>query len=806
MKKKDYLYTLILLTIPILLLFIILPNHKLFGNSVDWLNQHVVLADALRQAIKEEGTLFPTYLPHLMGGINIYHFSYYGYLRPDILLGVLFPQVDMIDIIMGYSIFLMMLTGVSCYLFLRNQNYNQTTCFFVSILVLLSSLFFQSHKQIMFVNYLPFLFMMLFSIDRYFIHKRIIPFVLWGCLIVVHSYFYSVGCFIICFIYYLYKSWYDQKLRWRDVIKIISGFGLIILISAIITIPTLLVILQNSKTVATTNFLSLFQVSFDLKGLLYQNYGCGFSYLAWVSLILGLYHKKTRLLSIFCIISMVFPFVSFIFNGFLYARSKILIVFIPFVAYILCDVIVQIKNRELKLNIYSISLMILPIFFIDKTILVIIDFLLCLLVIVSLYYKKSFHFLYIMIPFLIVYQNNPENEFLDKKTYQEVYQLDKRKLVETYQDSIIKISDLENYKQAVNDTFGLTVHKASGYTSTNHSLYNQFLYDTLHLPISINNRVSNQDNSNIFYQGMMSINTILTKDKPLIGYRLVDNYKSHYLYQNQNVMPLGYASSNLYSQEKFKTLAFPQTLDTIYNNVIVDTKTSDYQSKFIKETSDFQDSYYINNKKQQKIIKNITRTSQNQILVIEFDIQNLISNKSVTVTINGIKNKLSASNSPYYNNNTHFTYVLSNDEVISQLEIILSKGNYQISNITCSSLDYDVIKNRSTMVDSLQIKKGKGILDGDIQVSKDGYFVTNIPYSKGYDIYIDDQKVTTEIVNMAFLGCKISSGYHQITITFTPPGYHLGYKMTLLGSGLSIISWLYERRNYERKYKRITSI
>ena len=55
----------------------VLKGQHLFGNSIDWFNQHVMLSDALRQAIRDEGTLFPTYLKNLMSGVNIYYFSYY---------------------------------------------------------------------------------------------------------------------------------------------------------------------------------------------------------------------------------------------------------------------------------------------------------------------------------------------------------------------------------------------------------------------------------------------------------------------------------------------------------------------------------------------------------------------------------------------------------------------------------------------------------------------------------------------------------------------------------------------------------
>ena len=90
MKRKDYLYIFLLIMIPLLFLFIITSQNLLFGNKVDWFNQHITIADALRHAIREEGTIFPTYLSHLMWGVIIYYFCYYVCLRFDVLLWELF--------------------------------------------------------------------------------------------------------------------------------------------------------------------------------------------------------------------------------------------------------------------------------------------------------------------------------------------------------------------------------------------------------------------------------------------------------------------------------------------------------------------------------------------------------------------------------------------------------------------------------------------------------------------------------------------------------------------------------------------
>ena len=151
MKRKDYLYIFLLIMIPLLFLFIITSQNLLFGNKVDWFNQHITIADALRHAIREEGTIFPTYLSHLMSGVNIYYFSYYGSLRFDVLLGALFINVKMIDLFIGYQVFLLILTNLTCYFFLKEHLKRNDLCFLLSLFVLLSSIFFQFHKQVMFV-------------------------------------------------------------------------------------------------------------------------------------------------------------------------------------------------------------------------------------------------------------------------------------------------------------------------------------------------------------------------------------------------------------------------------------------------------------------------------------------------------------------------------------------------------------------------------------------------------------------------------------------------------------------------------
>ena len=533
----------------------------------------------------------------------------------------------------------------------------------------------------------------------------------------------------------------------------------------------------------------LIQKAKALKGLLYNNYGCGFTYLIWILIVCGLYKKKTRLLSLIIIISMFCPLISFIMNGFLYARSKILIVFIPL---IILQAGLVLEDFTFRINYSMLILIILPLFFITQPYLVCIDLIVSLTILYFYKHHQQIVFIYLLIPLLVVYFNNPTTSFISTKQYQNYSNKEAETLLQ--RNKINTLVNLNQSKQNMNQTYQNQITRISGYTSTNHKLYNSYLYDTLKLPISINNRVAQIDQNHLFYLKLMSVDSIVSKKK-IEGYQKVDEINGLKLYQSQDVKPIAYATNQLYSQNQFQKLEYPYTLDTLYHQAIVKDGNNDYQSQFIKEDMGLKKEYQIKNNKKTHINYQLNRKTNNEIIVIEGDVINHLPLQSVSITINGIKNKLSKSTSPYYNQNTHFTYLLT----AQQLSISLSKGHYDLKNIQTYSLNKNALKN--IKVDPLSINKGKDILNGTINVSNDGYFITRIPYDRGYQILVDHQEVKSEVVNEAFLGCKIKKGKHQIQIKFTPYGYRLGFILSYFGFMVVFIHYLIERKiKDERKY------
>lgn len=140
-----------------------------FGSKVDWISQHSVIPEYFRQQFYETGDFFPEFAPNIGGGQNIYNFSYYGLYSPVVLLSYLFPAVKMGDYIMMSSICMAALSSILFYLWLRSRDLSRQVSFWSALMLELSGpMIFHSARHIMFVNYMPFLIMALWGIDRYF--------------------------------------------------------------------------------------------------------------------------------------------------------------------------------------------------------------------------------------------------------------------------------------------------------------------------------------------------------------------------------------------------------------------------------------------------------------------------------------------------------------------------------------------------------------------------------------------------------------------------------------------------------------
>ena len=360
---------------------------EFFGYGSDWLSQHLPLAETLRSAMLDSGRLLPLYL-HLGGGSSVYDFAYYGLLRPDVLLGCLFPQVGMEYLLAGYSLAGIVLGTNLLFWWLRRRLRSEPSgaraAAFAAMLYAAANCLFHAHNQLMFVNYLPFLILTLIGIDRMAEQGKGAWLVTGGLsLVYLHSFYYSISCLAVCGIYAIdwvrgmrgvcraiadmrctsepigaMRGDHAQahvcelrgtraggcptcagKLR-RDrcgtkcekraksfVLRLAGCVCLSIGLCAVLLLPTGLDILSGSKD-GGVFAAQLKLLDLTLEGMLYTPYGMGLTLISLYCLLTALAQRKTRFLAICMLAIVTIPAVSLLLNGLLYARGKILIPFL----------------------------------------------------------------------------------------------------------------------------------------------------------------------------------------------------------------------------------------------------------------------------------------------------------------------------------------------------------------------------------------------------------------------------------------------------------------------------------------------
>lgn len=167
--SREVVSVLLLAALSLFFCWVFIGRFGIFGSKTDWISQHSVIPEYFRQQFYETGDFFPEFAPNIGGGQNIYNFSYYGLYSPVILFSYLMPSVKMGDYIMVSSMCMAALSAILFYLWLRSRAFSGPVSFWSALMLELSGpLIFHSSRHIMFVNYMPFLIMALWGIDRYF--------------------------------------------------------------------------------------------------------------------------------------------------------------------------------------------------------------------------------------------------------------------------------------------------------------------------------------------------------------------------------------------------------------------------------------------------------------------------------------------------------------------------------------------------------------------------------------------------------------------------------------------------------------
>lgn len=760
------LFVLLLIRIP-------LPSGSIFGSEGDWISQHVAVAESLRQAMREGKTLIPQWIG-LGGGSSVYDFSYYGLLRPDVILSCFLPGIEMRYIISLYAAVGVAVAVNLTFVWLKRQGLSPGFALAGTVLFACATCFYQAHHQIMFVNYMPFLLSALMAVDKLLEKRRMYPLIVSLFLICVHSYYYAPTCFLVVCLYFWYqKSRRKIKKQEREnTIYTVAGFVASVMLSvglaAMLLLPTALDILSAKKDGGQFAEKSLSLIDWNLEGLLYTPYGCGLTVLTLYCLLLaikplpayirlscanarvgekgnnytleqsgGLQMARAVFASVLLAV-VLFPAVSLALNAFLYARAKILIPFLPLFVLVAADVMERLCFRRMQYSYVPLALCLFTAVGSKWWPLVLVE---CAVLALWIYIQRkgkckgAGYFLVFLVPAVLNIGVNMTETYINMDAPQQEYAnttlLQSKNGNPLYRYNIT-VDSLRNCNLAIvkNET------RTTMYSSVTNGDYAAFYYDRMKNPIYIQNRVALLAGENRFFQYFMGERYLLAAKEDIpAGYRLLEERDGYALVENPQVLPVCYGTNELLGRSDYDKLQYPENLEAICARTIIEddadvtlkNTAGDCANQFLshmvhQETDSFfrkgdVQKLLSGKEEEQDFILQLSKTLENHVILLSFDVESDVGDE-VVVTINGIKNKLSSRHAPYPNRNNTFTYIITENEPISRLFVYCSKGNYQIRNIHVATMDLQYVGHRQVFEPELK--------EGSLQESEKNFCSTEI--------------------------------------------------------------------------------
>ena len=835
-KVKRYIPYLLLTGLTLFFCRMFVGRYGIFGAKVDWLSQHSVLPEYFRQQFYATGKLFPEFAANLGGGQNIYHFAYYGLYSPLILPSYLLPFVKMSDYIMAVSITGLTASVLLFYYWLKSRKTDAGTAFILSLMFLLAGpMIGQYSGQIMFVDYMPFLCLALIGVDRYFEQEKSGLFTVSVFLMIMTSFYFSIGGMLSLVLYGLHR-YFEQREEnrvtvrsfLRDGLCFVRSMILAVLMSGFFLVPTALALTGGRSKEQNTSFASFFIPQITVERFAYSIYGIGLTTLVITVLLTGLLYRKVyeKVLTYGCVIVLVIPVFAYLLNGGLYIRDKVFIPFLPLLCYLISIYLEKCRKRELSFIAGMIPYIITTIFvymarnqFVSKGIgesiwkvllAESILFLICYVLYCALkrYHKETKEILMLALPSVIClavtmntfYQMKPDR-YVSRKLYRDVVEEQNRQAVKEalkdddgYYRTEQMGSDDENAAD-LNRIWDVDQNITSIYSSAYNPDYQTFRQKTFGLEEPFRNGMMQSVSKNPVFQRMMGVRYIVS-DSDVPGYTLVKKCGTTGIYQNKDAAPVMYATDRVMTEEEYKKLTFPynQTAFLEYAVVGEHTESSDQNIMTAYEPVSLK---MANNRTtggaEQKTMQ---QEGQKQILFLRFRVDNAHPNKDVAVWINGIRNKLSAKDHVYYNENKIFTYAVPLKDGEDNISVTFGKGKYRLRHVQAY---LGSLPERSELLYQSEIQVDKkqtedNVIQGTIRVKKDGWFITSIPYDKHFKIYIDGKETEIQKVNTAFLGCKIESGNHELKIIYHAPGTTTGKILSLIGIAGFLLVLVREKR------------
>ncbi|MGI6002569.1 MAG: YfhO family protein [Lachnospiraceae bacterium] len=813
-RRQVWIYMLVFAAAAVFVLFLEYRHGTIAGTNEDWINQHTAYADYFRKRFYRTHNFFPQFASELGGGQNIWYFAYYGLYNPLYLLSWFFPFISMETWFQIVGVLTQLADGILCFFWLRRHTGEKESFIGALMLMLSFAIVGQTISQVMFVEYMPFLLMMLIGADRRREKGSGVLMAVGTLCMILNSFYFAPACLAVLVLYILFinSEIFHQEKFGRYLLICIRQFvpALVgIALSAFYLGPIVYAVLGGRSSGSgsdVTGPADLFLPDLSVHRFLYSDYGLGLTVIALVMLCSWIFTRgcRERWLAIVLCILFIFPVFAWVLNGGLYARSKAYIPFLPLVCLLCARFLEWMGSGKMKwqsvLGGYCLTLL-----FVLKNRgkeMLVYDMLLCGLMLLLTYLLRqraiaAASAVGAMVLMCIIQTANLMDTRVTAEAEQALHDTDTAGTIHSVlseDDSMyrMEVRGSEEYENAnENRVWETGQNLTTCYSSLSNQTYDDFR-QSLGLARSARNVFMQDPQNDPLFLRFMGVK-YLVGGSGVDGWSLISGSGQSALYENEQVSPVFYLTDQTMPQAQWDDLSWAekqlalleaaavpdsedavQTPETEPVSVSVDEQDTDKGSVTAEE-----DTLHVKASKDMDTTLTWNEEPAGDYLFISFRVENH-KEKDVRIDIGTESNLLSSSDARYYNNNEVFHYVIQVQEGTDSLDLTLGAGDYDIKDIECCSASVDEQASRDLYQSAADLQTapdGDGYT-GTVTAGSDQWLITTVPYEDNFRILIDGEEVQGQKVNGAFLGFQVPEGTHEVEIRYTAPGSRAGLAVT----------------------------
>jgi uncharacterized membrane protein YfhO len=807
----------------------------LFTQVYDYMTQHVPLIDNLRDQFYQTGKIIPEFMPNLGGGQNAFNYVYYGLANPLIVPLYFLPFISSYNYLLSVMTLTVLASFTLTHFWLRKR-FSVLFSAVGSLAILLApAILFSYHNEYMYIDYMPFLILALHGVDRIVYKNKYLGFIIACSLIGLTSFYFLPACFAAIGIYFIYvyleKSSYNTKrpleikgppkikgpLKIKEPFKIkeflqLAGktvFGLLISLGLImfIFLPTAIASMQGRISTKTSYSLQdLFMPNFYFLGnnhgrdFMMENTPLGYCIIGVVFVVLLVFSKakKNIAASILFIIISIFPVFNYLLNMSYYIDLRATLPLLPIFSLLLAEFFTFANSFLSKRKLF------IKVPLIKKSFLSILGIVLIMSISVPALQKT--------LPTVdkrYAYKNTDIAEKLSGEVNQVSASINGNNMNnDIYRSTYIA----DGATKRPNNLLDSNYFTNSIYTSSNNINWSNYMKHELWsipglavMPWFLKNTDSVFENtmlgikyiftmpSDLSYSSQIDIEDFQNKKLTGLGYQKI----SPHIWENKTAFSIGYATNNIFSDISQMDELYSKAAITQGISVNGPQTSLPNISKFEKIDLNNMFNYYNKPVNALVVDKNdnhefnyeLPRKLHNELLFIKLKFNDSVvqnGEQEGTISINDITNGFGF-RKQYQTKDREFKYIIQpTDQDLKNLKIRVTSGYWPIENIEAFTMPLADLQAAKQKFNQMNITKfNTDGLEGNINITRpNSVLALSVGYDPGFTLKVDGKEQPIFQANGGIIGSNISSGFHNIELTYKAPYYRMGIiisSITLFG-------------------------